>query len=308
MKKKRIRPPGQEWLQIDKFRKDPIAVELFITSRRLRPSILAPWHGECLILRAGDRRLVARESWKPQDRPFEDWLKKVAPGQKVKLPGHRRRILIAAEEILLDAAAIRRACSWPELPQDCSIDQAAELLGVSRSLISCWIKRKLLVGRKFSCRRNRPSFVVAYRQHLKTFQRELGVYEYPDPAAKRIFCSEPDLAWAVERFDREIHVQNLVRLVERQGGPEGKIPRPLWICPACGSQSFRLYLPAGPMAKAGHLQGHWRFQCGRCFGVRSEQMDWNNRRNNGFNRNLLKMSCGKVSASEFKRGLRLTRT
>ena len=86
MKKGRTVLPGKKWLQIDGFRKDPIAMELFFAARRLRPSILAPWHGECLTLRAGDRRISARELWKPEDGPLEDWLERVAPGQKFKLP------------------------------------------------------------------------------------------------------------------------------------------------------------------------------------------------------------------------------
>jgi len=318
--------------------------ELERWSRRARrATVLRPWHGECLVLRAADTRLpvrtVARRTGQPRgqrgpgetvERDRDVWrIIDTRQGDCIGLwraleelraatwrgraqeaprrPSGQAREPVEVGLVRIDAALVRRACRWPRLPRRCTITEAARRLGVSREAIRLWLKEGKLAARPARGPRLHPRtrVYVDYAATSRLLQRMGGPrVRHPD-GARRLWCDEPNPDWVVERFRRERRrhlVVRVVRLVGSRGG--GPLRRQaVWVCPTCGAEAVRLYLPAGPMAWYGRTWSPWRFQCPWCTGVASEAKAWSAHASDGINRWALKLSCGSVSGNDWRRGV-----
>jgi len=149
-----------------------------------------------------------------------------------------------------------------------------------------------------------PQVAVAYRRRPKL----PGVHSgreivWPEGAA-RVFCDDPDVDWAVERFADHRQRERVVRVARYRRNMGNSVrPVPLWICPTCGRDAGQLLLPAGPMARAGRLWSRWRFQCMDCTGATSETAAWESPSSDPLSRWIQKETCGWMNGTEFRKGL-----
>jgi len=302
--------------------------------RAMRPSVLRPCHGECLILRANDTRIVGRGVARATGRPhaaggpgecIEHQARALGPldladAERIGLlaalerlrrgswrtGGRRLGGLAAVELVTVDARLIGRVCRWPVLPRKCTKGMAAKRLGVTYATITRWLCEGKLVARRARGKRHPSTRVyVAYPQTSRLLQRYGGPAERHPDRATRVMCHEPDVDWVIDRFrrgKRREHVVRLARWVRTTRG-SGYGLKHVWVCPRCGQTGYQLYLPAGPMAKAGRTFGSWTFACRCCAGVASEAREWGRDGADGFGLWALKLSCGRVSGNEFRRGM-----
>jgi len=262
---------------------DPRQWLAYWEGRARRPSVLRPWHGECLELRAADTRIT---------------------GRTIAVPPVARHAAVRAELVTVDAALVSRVCRWPELPAECTPREAARLLGVNVHTIYHWVASGKLSKRPKNQSRRR--FYVGYAATGFPTRVTTGrTHRHPD-RARRLMIPEPDVDWVVERFcAEEGRREHLVRLWQRQ--PFARNPdfaRPRWLCPVCGRRPYLVYLPAGAMARRGRTWTPWRWQCDRCTGVDSETNPWRHPNGDGLHQTILKLTCGRASGTDFRRGLR----
>ena len=271
----------------------PFPLNLIYCGRRAkRPSVLRPWRGECLCLRAADPRLYGRIVPIPAPTP-------PTPGSAPAAPPS---VPVRAQQIRFGWRQLRAWCDWPTLPDPCSPSQVARILGVTRDTIARWCRSGKLLRRPAPARGSQPRWLVQYRPARETARLAARPpYNYPDGRFKRAYADHPDLAWAVDTFRHGRHCESLVRLACPRGIP-GRRPGPLWLwlCPTCGRRCLELYLPAGPMARHGRHWRPWRFQCRVCTDFTSEP---SSRRSDAFNRWLLRSSAGLIGRSEFRQFL-----
>ncbi|MBN2583946.1 MAG: helix-turn-helix domain-containing protein [Planctomycetes bacterium] len=257
----------------------------YIEGRARRPSILRPWHSECLELRADDRRIHGAM---------------VDPGSLA--PEWRRGLrddAVRTERVVVDAYLLTRVCRWPELPDDCTPRRAARRLGVSVYTIYDWVRSGRLV--KTPLKNDPRRFTVQYPPTARAVQLAGGRWHHHPDRAKRVIMHEPDVRWVADRFRNARREETLIR--QWWPHPFSNNPgysRPRWLCPVCGRSSYVVYLPAGEMARQGRTWGEWRFQCRRCAGVQSESAPWHQKRGDGLNQYILKLTCGLIDGTHFR--------
>jgi hypothetical protein len=292
----------------------------YYNARAKRPTILRPWHSECLILRSGDTRISARdltpdgatERCHGRSRPCKPFLP-ARTADRIGLTATLDRLrrhdasLIRVELVRINSRLLDRVCRWPDLPENCSAKEAARLLGVDRLVIQKWCKQGKLVKEPYSGpgigrgRKGRVRYVetdpILRRQHGRK-------YIYPE-RAKRLMCPDPDVDWAVGRFRSSRRSEPMVRITETIAQKSSKRPRrptPFWVCPTCHTRCRQLFLPAGPMAASGRTFAAWQFQCLHCTGILSEASTWG-QPCDPLGRTILKMTLGRVGGREFRRAL-----
>jgi len=300
--------------------------------RASRPTVLRPWHAECLVLRAADDRVKGkplvrgRAAAGPDGRPT--WVLQRrrrrmavrpddAESERIGLwrvleqvrrqcrPGAGEPTIVAVELVPVTAETIDRACRWPRLPRQCSVARAARLLGMDEGVVRTWVRMGKLERRRARRRgRDEPRYLVSYPRADQVRRRASGeacVY----PRRHRSLSGEmADAGWAARRFARERRREWIVRIgvatVVPGGGRGG---RRYWVCPSCGRMAMYVHLPAGPLARSGRTWAPWRWQCGRCTGLASEAKLIGNGSTDSLGLWLLKQTCGRLSGNEFRRYL-----
>ena len=279
--------------------------------RARRPSVLRPWRGECLVLRAADSRIrgtpITTQKVAPPEAPDAASPSTVQDGPgpaepalaaSSRLSSHRLHPFPVAEEVLIGPDELLRLCAWPDLPDRCSQKDAARLLGVQRFTIANWCRQGLLVRR----RPERPSrgmpWCVAYPPTDLMVRFVTGKKLVMPESFLRRFASEPALQWAADLFRRQARRERLVRVSRNRTAPGRHAgARWHWICPACGRTCYLLYLPTGPMVRWGRHWRPWRFLCQNCAGVLHEGTAYG-RVGSGLNRWTLRWTLGRAGKYE----------
>jgi hypothetical protein len=302
--------------------------------RAQRPTVLRPWSSECLILKANDTRIRGRTVARCTGEAYAlsgpgEWIDR-DPGAAQEVEGfeaERLGLLGALEELRrgswqgrerttgdlaavelvgIDADLVDSVCRWPVLPRKCTKNMAAERLGVNIATVTRWLIEGKLVARPARGKRH-PSTrqYVSYPATSRLVQRQGGPTERHPDQARRMMCEEPDIDWVVSGFRREQRRQPVVRLARWVRTTRGRVDgrKHFWVCPVCRAEAYHLYLPAGPMARAGVTWSGWRFQCRCCAGVTSEAREWGRDGADALGQWALKLSCGQLSGNEFRRGM-----
>jgi len=298
---------------------DPLTKLAYFEERASRRMVLRPWIGECLRLRAGDKRIEGiPAAWR--NRLGAGYARRIHraaalprgryDAKAIGLPaaladmGNRDSRTVSVELVRISARLLERVCRWPELPENCSVKEAAQLFGVDFNTITLWCKagklvRERVVGSGKRCKNQR--WTVRYVETDPVLRRFHGQrYKRPE-WSHRLMCPEPDAAWAAGRFRGKRRVEWAVRVTENLPGAWQRAhPKRFWRCPVCGRRSRLLYLPAGPMARKGRTWASWRWQCRECTGAEPEQEAWSGQLGDPFSRWILKLTCGRVSGNEFR--------
>jgi len=300
--------------------------------RASRPTVLRPWHAECLLLRAADDRIEGkplvrgRPAAGPDGRPA--WVldrrrrrmavrPDEAEAERIGLwrvleqvrregqAGAGEPTIVAVELVPVTAETIDRACRWPRLPRKCSVARAAKLLGVSPDVVRLWVRMGKLVRRRARGMGRRVRYAVSYPRASLVRRRasgEAAVY----PRRHRSLSGEmADADWARERFAREGRREWIVRVgaPATVGRHRGRGMRRRWVCPSCGRMVVHLYLPAGPLARSGRTWSPWRWQCRWCTGLVSEAGVIADGGTDSLGLWLLKETCGRLGGNEFRKYL-----
>ena len=328
--------PGQlraDWMT-------PHQLRAYHQRRAGRATVLKPWRGECLVLRSEDTRLPpgdpvpvaqagARGSTQGPIAQAAPSIPAMPAMPPVPTIPRRPRDAVAAERITVDADLIARLCTWPHLPELCTMKQASRLLGVSYSTLGRWVRAGLLLRRRERGQGRGNRWYVSYRPTSPLVRRTTGQrWRYPEGFFRGL-ADPPAVAWVVDLWRRDTQAahgaqsgrrQVLVRVRTRRAGvpPRGGNLRWEWLCPACGRRCYQVYVPAGPMARRGMV---WRaegappelreagrgdralFRCWRCTGVESEGGCWSNGEASMLHRYLLKLTGGVAGRHEFARVL-----
>lgn len=298
-----------------------------------RATVLRPWNAECLTLRAADDRIAGRALVVPRKVREADGRARwevshasprmiVQPGaaeaERIGLwrtletvrregrPGAGVRSVVGVELVRVTGAMMGRVCGWPRLPRKCSASRAAKLLGVSKILIWKWVCMGKLARRRARRLGRGAMYAVSYPRASWLRRRATGEAERYPHWHRSLSGEMADAAWAAERFRREgrsawvVRVGKLVMMRPRLGlGVKRQ-----WVCPVCGRQVSRLYLPSGPLARGGRTWSAWRWQCRWCTGLVSEAGVMADGGKDNLNLWLLKSTCGQLGGNEWRKYLR----
>lgn len=298
----------------------PLEKLLYMDRRARRPTILRPYHTECVVLRSDDNRIAGQVAGWRTDRRTDagqggrgyrlaahglerETAKRIGLEKQLAILRRGGRKLEKVEVVWIDGEVVERVCGWPELPADCSTAEACGILGVSRGTIYRWVQEgKLVMTKVANTRRGaKTRMAVSYRTRRGPLKEFLGDKFMKPERWHRVMMEAPDERWAASRFRGEGRRECVVRVSMRtvKPGDEKIGTLAYWVCPTCGYRGRHLFLPAGAMAKEGLTWSRWSFQCRWCTGVLSEKSVWEGE-TDSLGRTLLKMTAGRMSGNEWR--------